>query len=95
MVYIDSFSSGIEQLRTCNRCHQVFPVLSDLFNHICDDEDDNIVQSTLTNSSKKYISDNSFNPNKTTLDHNFVLNKTSLSNQGSSTGRLLVLIPET
>lgn len=31
-------SSDIEQLRTCNRCHRVFPVLSELFNHVCDDK---------------------------------------------------------
>lgn len=33
-------SNDIDQLRTCNRCHRIFPVLSDLFNHICDDEND-------------------------------------------------------
>src|SRR4051812_22387511 len=32
--------NDIDQLRTCNRCHRIFPVLSDLFNHICDDEND-------------------------------------------------------
>lgn len=34
---IGNFSSEIKQLRTCHRCHRVFSVLSELFNHSCDD----------------------------------------------------------
>jgi len=33
-------SNDLDQLRTCDRCHRKFPVLSDLFNHICDDQTD-------------------------------------------------------
>lgn len=42
-------SSDIEQLRTCHRCHRIFPVLSELFNHICEDDDK---EKTQFNSSK-------------------------------------------
>ncbi len=35
-----NLSNDIDQLRTCKRCHRIFPVLSELFNHICDDEND-------------------------------------------------------
>lgn len=40
MNLLGSLSNDIDQLRTCKRCHRIFPVLSDLFNHICDDEND-------------------------------------------------------
>jgi len=88
-VSIGSLSSGIEQLRTCNRCHRIFPVLSDLFNHMCDDEDDLLqTKSTIsssTSSSNKHTSDNLFNNNnKTTLDSSSLFDKKSSPNQGSS-----------
>jgi hypothetical protein len=76
-------SSGIEQLRTCNRCHRVFPVLSDLFNHMCDDEDDLLQKKPTPSSSNKYTSDNVFN-NKTTLDSSSLFDKKSSPNQESS-----------
>ncbi len=101
MIYIDlvfihtgSLSSGIEQLRTCNRCHRIFPVLSDLFNHMCDDEDDllqtksTISSASSSSSSNKRTSDNLFNNNqninKTTLDSSTLYDKNSSPNQGSS-----------
>ena len=37
---LGNLSTGIDQLRTCERCHRLFPILSDLFNHMCDDDDD-------------------------------------------------------
>ena len=40
MNLLGGLANDIDQLRTCDRCHRVFPVLSDLFNHICDDEND-------------------------------------------------------
>ncbi len=40
ILFQGGLSNDIDQLRTCNRCHRIFPVLSDLFNHICDDEND-------------------------------------------------------
>ena len=81
-----SLSSGIEQLRTCNRCHRMFPVLSDLFNHMCDDEDDSIQTKPPTSSSNKYTSDNLFNQNnnKTTSDNSSFFDKKSSLNQESS-----------
>ncbi len=83
-----SLSSGIEQLRTCNRCHRIFPVLSDLFNHMCDDEDDLLQTkspvSSSSSSSNKQPSDNLFNHNKTPLDSSTLFGKNSSPNQGSS-----------
>jgi hypothetical protein len=76
-------SSGIEQLRTCNRCHRVFPVLSDLFNHMCDDEDDLLGTKFSTSSTSKFTSDNIFN-NKTKLDNSSLFEKKSSLNQGPS-----------
>ena len=32
------FFTGSDELRTCHRCQRTFPVLSDLFNHVCDDD---------------------------------------------------------
>lgn len=44
-------SNDLDQLRTCNRCHRIFPVLSDLFNHLCDDENDLLSTKSTNNSS--------------------------------------------
>ncbi|CAF1128984.1 unnamed protein product [Rotaria sp. Silwood1] len=83
----DSLSSGIEQLRTCTRCHRIFPVLSDLFNHMCDDEDD-LLQTTSISSSDKRPSDTLFNNNnnhnKTTLNSSSLYDKKPSPNQSSS-----------
>lgn len=91
MFYTGNLSSGIEQLRTCNRCHRVFPVLSDLFNHMCDDEDDLLqTKSTISSlssssSSNKRTSDNLFNNyTKTTLNNNSLFDKKYPLNQDSS-----------
>lgn len=56
-VSLGNLTNGIEQLRTCERCHRIFSVLSDLFNHICDDEKDVIRSgsSRLLPSDTKYI----------------------------------------
>lgn len=35
-------SNDLDQLRTCKRCQRTFPVLSDLFNHLCDDENEQL-----------------------------------------------------
>lgn len=48
----------IDQLRTCDRCRRTFPVLSDLFNHICEDEVD-ARKNRIINSSDKQTSDHS------------------------------------
>lgn len=89
-----SLLNGIEQLRTCDRCHRIFPVLSDLFNHMCDDEEDELIQrkSTMSSSipssssSTKHTSENSFQkPNKpSTADRKISLDPNSSSNQRSS-----------
>jgi len=93
-VSIGNLSSGIEQLRTCNRCHRIFPVLSDLFNHMCDDEDDlrqrksaMSSSSSSSYSSNKHTSDNLFhnnNNNKTKLDSSTLFDRKSSPNQGLS-----------
>lgn len=38
LVLLGSLPSENNQLRRCHRCQKTFPVLSDLFNHVCDDE---------------------------------------------------------
>ncbi|CAF0851828.1 unnamed protein product [Adineta steineri] len=96
-----NLSSGIEQLRTCNRCHRIFPVLSDLFNHMCDDEDE-LFQTNPTipssSSSNKRTSDNLFHKNnnnnnniKSGLDSSSLFDKKSSFNQGVSSTRPLKL----
>ncbi|CAF4040863.1 unnamed protein product [Rotaria sp. Silwood2] len=60
-------SNDINRLRTCYRCHRIFPVLSDLFNHICDDEDD-LHLSKSTASSTKF-------DNKTTKESTSLFDK--------------------
>jgi hypothetical protein len=45
-------SNDIDQLRTCHRCHRIFPVLSELFNHTCDDENDMFSSKSPSPSSK-------------------------------------------
>ncbi|CAF1114438.1 unnamed protein product [Rotaria sp. Silwood1] len=62
-------SNDINRLRTCHRCQRIFPVLSDLFNHICDDEDD-------LHSSKSTASSTKFD-NKTTMDNTTLFDKIS------------------
>ncbi|CAF2216112.1 unnamed protein product [Rotaria magnacalcarata] len=62
-------SNDINQLRTCNRCHRIFPVLSDLFNHTCDDEDDLISSKSTTSAAKS--------DNKMTHDNASFLDKIS------------------
>lgn len=91
LLHTGSLSSGIEQLRTCDRCHRIFPVLSDLFNHMCDDEDDLMQRKSAMSSSissTKYPSDNSFhnanNHEKPTLDSQNSFESKSSPNQGSS-----------
>ncbi|CAF3731492.1 unnamed protein product [Rotaria sordida] len=81
----DNLSSGIEQLRTCTRCHRIFPVLSDLFNHMCDDEDD-LLQTTSISSSDKRTSDTllDYNNKKTPLNSSSLFDKKSSPNQNSS-----------
>ncbi|CAF0802079.1 unnamed protein product, partial [Adineta ricciae] len=38
-----SISNDNNQVRKCHRCQKTFPILSDLFNHNCDDENDLIL----------------------------------------------------
>lgn len=81
----DHLSNGIEQLRTCSRCHRIFPVLSDLFNHMCDDDDD--LLRTKSVSSSPQTSDNILNnknDNKTTLNSSAFFDTTPPTNQESS-----------
>ncbi|CAF0790133.1 unnamed protein product [Adineta steineri] len=54
-------SSDNDKLRTCHRCHKIFPVLSDLFNHTCDDENDLVLSKSTAPSTKS--------DNKSTNDH--------------------------
>ena len=75
-LYQGNLASGIEQLRTCDRCHRVFPVLSDLFNHMCDDDEDDLIRTKSTLSSptaaaNKQTSDRLFhtNTNESTLNN--------------------------
>ena len=75
-------SSDIEQLRKCDRCHRIFSILSDLFNHICDDEDD-LLQSISTSPSTKPTSDNLLHNNKTTINSSSLFDKKSSSNRES------------
>ncbi|CAF1442374.1 unnamed protein product [Adineta ricciae] len=87
-----NLSHDIEQLRTCNRCHRIFPVLSDLFNHLCDDEEEFFqTKSTISSSSSisnKNTSDNLFNDIQS---NNITLDKASSFNQGISSSRPLKL----
>ena len=92
-LHTGGLSSGIEQLRTCDRCHRIFPVLSDLFNHMCDDEQEELIQrkSAMSSSipssisSNRHTSENSIqNPEKLTADSKNSLDTNSPSNQRSS-----------
>ncbi|CAF0984921.1 unnamed protein product [Rotaria sordida] len=62
-------ANDINRLRTCYRCHRAFPVLSDLFNHICDDEDDLHLSKSTAPSTKS--------DNKTTMDNTSLFEKIS------------------
>lgn len=68
-IHTGSLSNDNSQSRTCYRCHRVFPVLSDLFNHICDDEDDLISSKSTTPANKS--------DKKSTLDNTSILDKIS------------------
>ena len=99
-VHTGNLSSDINQLRTCHRCHRIFPVLSDLFNHMCDDEDVSI-SSKLTRPLTKSDIKTTMNNNTTTslLDKmpstspkSFKLNSSSLANESSTSSRINKLI---
>lgn len=79
---VGNLQIGIEQLRSCDRCHRTFSVLSDLFNHMCDDEDATKPDKS-TYSTPKEPSDH-LTKQKTNLDTDFLVNQGS----GSSSFKL-------
>jgi hypothetical protein len=73
LFHTGGLQSDIDRLRTCHRCHEIFPVLSDLFNHTCDNEDDLLSSKSTTPTTKSNI--DKLSDNKPTTDNTPLFNK--------------------
>jgi hypothetical protein len=76
-------SNDIDQLRTCHRCHRIFPVLSDLFNHTCDDENNNNKTTTTNNNTSLLDQISSTSPKSFKLKRQSSFNKSPISSSSN------------
>jgi hypothetical protein len=94
LFHTGGLQSDIDRLRTCHRCHEIFPVLSDLFNHTCDNEDDLLSSKSTTPTTKSNI--DKLSDNKPTTDNTPLFNKLhrplSFKNSSISSSRIPKLI---
>jgi hypothetical protein len=89
MNLLGSLSNDIDQLRTCKRCHRIFPVLSDLFNHICDDENDLLSSKFDKNNISLIDQISSTSPKSFKLSRHTSFNNSPISSSSSQIHKLI------